>query len=80
MVQFFLRWEAIEAELHWIDVDGSLSDHRSTKNLVYPVLLFYKRHISLYSLYFEGEREGEGEGEGVRLIINVFQKTWAKGL
>ena len=50
------------------------SMHRSTKNLVYPVLLFYKRHISLYSLY------SEGEGEGVRIIINVFQKTWAKGL
>ena len=49
--------------------------HRSTKNLVYPVLLFYKRHISLYS-----EGEDEGEGEGVRIIINVFQKTWAKGL
>ena len=27
------------------------SVHRSTKNLVYPVLLFYIQQISLYSLY-----------------------------
>ena len=56
-------------------------NHRSTKNLVYPVLLFYKRYISLYSLYsLYFLYSLYSEGEGVRVIINVFQKTWAKGL
>ena len=54
------------------EVIKSFQVEGSTKNLVYPVLLFYKRYIFLYSLY--------SEGEDVRVIINVFQKTWAKGL
>ena len=44
-------------------------NHRSTKNLVYPVLLFYKRYMSLYSL------EDEGEGvKGVKGYIPLIEK------